>query len=496
MSDVRVTYSGLIGLLVTAIGAFTGLLFLIVVTRKLSPDDFALWILILPLLSYVTVIQPIIDFWVTRQIARGEEIGKTSVFTSGIFGIGGTLAYFVIIILVSSTLKINFDILLLSSILVPIYFLNSNLSAICVGFKPQGSSFGQLALQISKVPIGFILVYSLNMGIEGAIITLILAESVRLIFLTIIGRNKILGRIKAEIIKFWFRLSWFTLFQASTGAIRNLDVLIFSFITGSITGLAYWGAAKIVGDRIGQIGVLSIGLYPKLLAKGKKEFAEENLKIILYFGIPILAGAIIFAKPFLHILNPLYIDSINILIILSIRSILAVLVKTLIKIIQGYETVDLDTKASAGVYLKSKLFLVFLFNHISNLSYLIALFIILFLFKDTFNLIEQLTAWSLIFLIPLVPFFVYLIKEVKDSYGINFPYVHSIKISGIALISSLVVFYISEFTLIYSESIWEFLPQFIPLILLGSIMFFGISFILDNFSRKFLSSVFRGVLRK
>jgi len=47
MSDIRVTYSGLISLIVGAIGTATGLIFILIVTRTLSPQEFGTWGLIL-----------------------------------------------------------------------------------------------------------------------------------------------------------------------------------------------------------------------------------------------------------------------------------------------------------------------------------------------------------------------------------------------------------------------------------------------------------------
>ena len=77
MSNIRVTYTGLIALVTSLVGVFTGTVFVIIVTRRLTPDDFGLWTLIGTVISYVLVVEPIISYWTTRQISRGEKTFET-----------------------------------------------------------------------------------------------------------------------------------------------------------------------------------------------------------------------------------------------------------------------------------------------------------------------------------------------------------------------------------------------------------------------------------
>ena len=76
MNNIRVTYSGLIALVVSLIGVVTGIIFVILITRTLTPVEFGLWTLLGSVVSYVLVIDPIVTYWSTRQVARGENIGR------------------------------------------------------------------------------------------------------------------------------------------------------------------------------------------------------------------------------------------------------------------------------------------------------------------------------------------------------------------------------------------------------------------------------------
>ena len=60
MSGIRVTYSGLISLVVGALGTVTGLIFILIVTRTLSVQEFGTWGLIISLFSYVILFEPVV----------------------------------------------------------------------------------------------------------------------------------------------------------------------------------------------------------------------------------------------------------------------------------------------------------------------------------------------------------------------------------------------------------------------------------------------------
>jgi len=142
MSGVRVTYSGLIAFSVSMISVITGLIFVIIITRKLSPDDLGLWALIGSLVSYVLIIRPITNYWATRQLARGEEVGKTAVITNGFFSVAAIPVYFVLAFYFAFTLDSDLNVLLLASVLIPILFFNGTLNSLAIPKRPQAVSYG------------------------------------------------------------------------------------------------------------------------------------------------------------------------------------------------------------------------------------------------------------------------------------------------------------------------------------------------------------------
>ena len=140
MSEVRVTYSGLIGLAIGLSTVITGLIFILIVTRSLTQEELGTWGLIGGLITYVVILEPMISYWSTREIARDINSGKTAVISSGVFSIVGALAFLLIAFFVSEPTGTDIDILFFGAFMIPFSFLNRTLSAIALAWKPHVKS--------------------------------------------------------------------------------------------------------------------------------------------------------------------------------------------------------------------------------------------------------------------------------------------------------------------------------------------------------------------
>ena len=243
MSNIRVTYSGLIAIIVGISSLLTGTVFTLIVTRSLSPEEFGTWSLIGGLVFYILIFEPIVSYWATREIARGTNSGGTAIFTSGLFSIPGILAYIVIAYFVGLQVNVDQDILIFALILIPVMFLNRTLTAICLGWKPQVTSYGLLIFELVKIPTAIAFVYFLQMGVEGAILATFISYIGSIILLAVYAREKIRKKINFGLIKKWIKISWIPIFPGISGVVFMLDVTLFSLITGSVIGLAYYSAS-------------------------------------------------------------------------------------------------------------------------------------------------------------------------------------------------------------------------------------------------------------
>ncbi len=491
MSNIRVTYSGLLAFVVGLFGIITGIIFTIIVTRQLTPDDLGLWTLIGSIVSYVVIIEPIISFWTTRQIARGEQVAKTSMATSGLFSLIAIIAYGSIAVYISSSLDIDFFPIILAVFLVPLMFLTNTLNSIALSHKPQAISYGMIVFEVSKLPLGLLLVYSAQLGIVGAIIATIIASLSKTIFLLFYLRETFVEFIKINVIKYWLRLSWLPIYASASGFVYTLDVLVFSLLTNSLGGLAFWAVGSAIANIVSHTGKISQALYPKILATRKKEIVEENLKKLLFFAIPFFAACIVFAKPALHVLNPLYIEGVIIVYFLSIRAFMYIIRNVAHSILASYENVDIDKEASIKKVLKSKLFFLPTLNYLLTGSY-VGILAIFLIFTQTTEMedVDLVTYWSIILAGVTAPFMIYGLFLLRKNHQINLPYVAILKFSGITLLVSVITNFILENYLIYYQSIFDFLPQLIPIIILSGAIYFSLSYALDKSTRKFFKSIF------
>ena len=281
---IRVMYSGLFFFIIGIITILTGLIFMLIVTRSLNQQEFGTWTLINGLIFYIILIQPMTSYWILREVARGEKSGKTAIISSGIFSSLGIFLFILVSIFVSDQTDTNQNILFFAAIMIPVLFLNDVLLSINMGFKPHMASLGKFVLEVSKIPLAIIFIYFLDFGVQGVILSVTLAYFPSIVLLCYSAREKITGSLKLEFIKKCIKLSWIPLYPGIYALFRSIDVLIFSLITGSVVGLAYFGAALSVSSLVMQSTSISSAVYPMYLMSRAIFFApcfvREKIRIV------------------------------------------------------------------------------------------------------------------------------------------------------------------------------------------------------------------------
>lgn len=495
MSGIRVTYSGLISFVVGLASVFTGIIFTLIVTRQLTPEEFGTWNLIGGLIVYVVIIEPTISYWVTREVARGKESGKTAIFFSGIFSIGGVAAYLIIAFLVAQNTDAEQSILFVGAILIPVMFLNRTLTALNLGWKPHAASYGKLFLEIFKIPTALVLVYLMDLGIEGAIISTTIAYVASIVILVISSRTKLHGLIELFYLKKWIKLSWLPLYPGIASMIYVLDVTVFALITGSVEGLAFWSAAVAVAALALHSKAISNAIYPKLLESGKMEYLQKNLMLVLYFSIPLSALSITFAKPALFALNPIYIVAVPVVIMLTLRGFLENIKFLFMSAIQGSETVDVNEDSSFKEYLKSKLILVPTLQLIQYTLYVATLIVILIIYNSESQL-ELVIYWSVISAIISIPFTIYFYYLTRKRFKFKINYFPIIKY---VLISSGIfglMYFLMEEYLTFNESIFTFLPDLLLFVAIGAGGYILITYFTDKNTKNLVKSILKEIKNK
>jgi len=386
---------------------------------------------------------------------------------------------------------------MLASILVPLMFINDSLNAINTAWKPHAVSYGFLGFEIIKVPAGLMLVYFLQLGIEGAIYATFLAFLASICIQIFFAREKLKGNFNFGYIKKWFRLFWLPVYRGIPSLLSLSDVVIFSVITGTVVGVSYYTAAKTIGYLVNHTRSFTTGLYPKLLQSGKKEYLQETIIHLLYFAFPLIALSVVVARPALFALNPIYEIATPVVIILSIRSLLTTLNLTYFEALQGIEEVDIKKTSTFRDYIKSKLILFPTFQLIRHGVYFGGLVLLLFLVEfDEENQIEIIIYWALVGLIVEIPLFIYILNLVQKNFVLKLEIVTLLKYAFACVISFGLMYVLMDEYLLYENKIFEFLPNLVMFVSIGVGGYLAITYLIDKRTKVLVNSIINEIIRK
>jgi hypothetical protein len=496
LSEIRVTYSGLISFATLVVSIITGTIFTIIVTRRLDPDDFAIWALIGSLFVFVMIFDPISSYWTNRQVARNEQVAVTAVGTNSLFSVFGIIIYIAISVFLAYTSDVDLGILLFGALMIPFVYIIKILRAITGSYKPQGNGYSLLISEFTKIPIGLALIYFLDMGIIGAITTTILASSTQLLFYFYYINNKFREKFSLQVLRRWLKNSWLSFYSGNTGRLSELDVVFYSSIFGSIGGLAYVGVSKTMGNLVSMTSYLSAGLFPKLIATKKEDFIILSLKRTMFFSIPLLFLVLVFSKPGLWILNPVYIDGASIVIVWAFAHFVMVFLNIFSSALTGLDAVDEKKNPTFKDFLKSRLFFVPTIDHIFRIIYLgiLGSFFAISIFLEL-SVIDTIFLWGVAVLITSISIMTIYYKKLRAQISFKFPSIISLKYLLVGIGSSVPTFLLMDRFLEYHESIFEFFPHLLPFFILQVGIYLIVTIACDTETRNFVLSILREIKR-
>jgi len=494
LSNIRVTYSGLIAFVVGIIGVLTGLLFVLMITRRLSPEEFGTWALIGSIVNYFLISELIISFWSTRQIARGEKIGRTSLISAILFSLISIPLYLGYVTLISEGSTADYEILVFGVILIPVYFVSQTLVGVNLGHKPHATSYALLIFGVLKIPIALALVVYFEWGVKGAILAILLAYLSKIIIQIYFAKPQLSNKFSLHNLKRWLKLSWIPLYSTIPKYIQHIDVVLYTIIIGSVIGVAYYQASFTVAAIVVHSGLITRALYPKLLAQNEYGKIQDSLANLMYFSIPLVAIAIIFSKPALFALNPAYQEASIIVILLTLKLFFYVTKITPIAMLAGIEKVDTEHDPHFTKLLKSKLFsiqTILLIFYSVYLGVLISVLLVIGLTNTTE--LELVIWWALIGLIIEIPMSILFWFYAKKHLDFSFPFKSTVKYLGATIAFSVVFFFTSPSIIIYHESIYNFLPPLIFQLAICIGLYLSITYLVDKKTRKLFKAIIREI---
>ena len=354
MSEIRVTYSGLISLL---FGIFTipiSLIFMLIITRSLNSTDYGIYILITGILVYATIIEPVINYWATREIARNIPSGKSTVFFGGLFSLFGIMIYLVAAFFINKNIDTSSDILFFGIIIIPPLFLNRMLSAINTGFKPHIPIIAGFIFSLSNLILAIFFTLYQKLDIWILIQILSISYIFSILILGYFAKEKLRDKINFYFLRKWIKFSWIPLFSSLGYFLLMMDITIFSLLTGSVIGLAFWGVALAVSKISESSSYVTRAIYTKIL-QGKSQELGDVTNLLFYFVILFSSIIFVFGKSALYLLNPQYEIAYVILDILTIQTAFWIFSTHFQASLTSFEKIDNENENNWKDYFHSKL---------------------------------------------------------------------------------------------------------------------------------------------
>lgn len=379
----------------------TGLVFNILIARNLEPATLGVWFFIGSVIPYFQILEKTIPYWAGRDIPRGVEVGRTTVLFNLLLSLPITLIFIILSNVLAATIDTEPQIILLSALLLPVYYAVAALTAVTYSTEPHKLALRTIIIDGVKIPLAVVL---LPFGLAGVIAAVLIGNVAYAVYLYGVSRKHLTDRFSFEWLKKAARRIWLPLHE---NFIAYLSTATDSVIVGvflSSEELSRYGIGVAIASVVGTSKALTGAIYPKLLQKGRASVQELSalFKFQHIFVTPLVAGGVVLAVQLVEIFGTRYLGAAPLLPYLLLAPALSLLGLTMRSIITGLETVDKSHDNAELV--KSTLFT----TQLPNYLYLGTLVVATVLTVNQFGIIGAAAARlaaSITSLVPMVYFY-------------------------------------------------------------------------------------------
>ena len=490
-AQVRLRHTSFINYALNIASAIFSIFFLIVLTRRLSIEDYGTWVMIWRYVGYFLIPSVIFTTWVTRDISRGKNTSITSIITSIFFGAASIPFYLLVVIFISGNLQQPLVPLLVSSLILFLDFLNYGLGSVSFGHAPQITGYATFAYRVGSLIFGLIFVGSMALGLTGAVIAALIGR-VMMNSVSIIMNRSILRKssFQPHQIIMWIKSSWLPIFGSVAGLLVTFDVLVVSLVYNSQVPVAYYGVCISIASFAAFASVVSSSLYPKILCNRNTEDLKEAIWLTSLLSLPIIFLMMIYAEPLCAILNLNYIGVVPSLRIMVFGIYFSLMSGIATTVYYGLDPFD-EKKLESKTLLKSSIFKGYRISFVFGAIYLLILYVLSSLSIDYLSfVIIWVSALALLYIISLAAFIIL----IRRHFGMVFPIYSALKDIVIFAIPAVVSIIPSIlFPVSISESFYLTLYSLIPTALLSLAIYFGILYIIERRFRAALRDVMKTI---
>jgi O-antigen/teichoic acid export membrane protein len=361
-NTIRLQYSGFIIFAAQITSIITGLVFTLLLSRNMTPQQYGIWANIFDLIGYFLLLSGLFPFWTMRFVARRKEGAvKTGLLTNLAVSLVSTAIYLSLTPTLTHALNISgqyVTMYLIASAQIINLHLIVMLESILRAKKPQAIGYGLLIEEITKITLAYILIVRLQQLFLGALLSLIAGVTVQVIYYLTLTAGDLRQKIRWMYAKEWLKGSTANLYNA-IGTQLAASPVILLFLLGGQAARGNYQAATTFASMIGYALFLSYALYPKLLADNNMKDITLSLKTVLMFAIPMTTIVLSIPDSLLTILKVDYLQATPILLLLTIDAFIILTSQFITNIILGTEKLDEEATIPITKLARSKIFKIF-----------------------------------------------------------------------------------------------------------------------------------------
>jgi O-antigen/teichoic acid export membrane protein len=490
-SSVRPRRTGFIVFGSRILSIFTGLLFLVMITRSLTTNQFGLWEVIADVVVFSTYPAGLLTYWATREVARGKIVGKTTLVLNLLASMLGVGIFIIFALGTYSVIGANLSAFLLAIILVPLTYWSQAATALVTGYDPGIGAYSLIASEVAKLLVAFPLLFIFRLNIFGVILSISVTYLVLSAVSTYMLRSVTTDKVDLSLGRKWLRDSHIPAVSMLTYVVAVADTFVASLGQHGTELAGYYQAAYQVALIVGYASYLSSALYPLLLRDRSERLPGVVLDFALLFAIPMSAGAIALAPKMLYLLNPRYVVSSPVLVVLSLSALVGVVSLILDQSLMGRETADIEVGRTTSSLLRSDL----MFVPVANLAYyVIYTTTVLFVARDSLGsttpsqFATYATYWALAQLLLMIA--VVVVKAWRLSRRMKVPIPSSFPIYVLTSLGmGVLVYSIGYLFLPTGLGTLDYGLRLALTVLVGAAFYFGVLSAFDKKARRLMNYV-------
>ncbi|MEB3774333.1 MAG: hypothetical protein GSR86_05345 [Desulfurococcales archaeon] len=319
MGGVRLRYATLANFIAVTIRILVSIGFIVIVARRLPPEDFAVLGIILSLYNGLPQPSGIWNWWTQRYVGLGLA-GRdgdpgvaqgTGLIISIVYSITAFILYIIIIYVTLGLAGLDVYPALLASPAIIFVILARHFMSVVSVARPELVGVANLLHEAGKLGASLVLVLYMGLGVAGASESLIVASMLMLLFLAYHTWRLGLLTIRRDLrlAWSWIRGAFIPGLIALTDFTRNLIRPAYTWVTRLGTPIAYINIALSVASAVNNATQSMIpALYAKVLRGGDRRDLEESLRLYMLIFMYMMGVAAALSRPITSMFNPLYLD--------------------------------------------------------------------------------------------------------------------------------------------------------------------------------------------